>query len=357
MQLSKNTKTDRSIYIDVVKAFSIILVVIGHNIQFGCGEFFLSEQLFYDSRLYQVIYSFHMPLFTIISGYLFYYTAKKYPVKRIIINKTRGLLLPVISWSSIPVSIILAKVGINGNIGWDLIPLILSTVYHNLWFLWAILFCVLVTLVVKYICKDSTIVYGVLVVLFLITPDFYNFHLYKYVYPYFVVGYFGAKVGIKDRIKNHQKMESIVVCVLVLSYLTLIQFFSKETFIYTTKISILNRGGDTFRQINIDMYRYIIGFIGVGAVLLLLMDLCRHIRENSVIEKVLCYIGRNSMGIYIIDSILVQYLLHRICKRFNGFNILCILIESVLIIIIALGCSEIIRRCRILSLFLFGESK
>lgn len=78
---------------DLLKAFAIILVVIGHVVST------------YDVRGYNApialwIYSFHMPLFMMLSGMFFKYTLDK-PFGLMIKLKCRTLLLPLVSWSLI----------------------------------------------------------------------------------------------------------------------------------------------------------------------------------------------------------------------------------------------------------------
>ena len=50
---------NRNLYIDVQKGLLMVLVIIGHLSYFE-----------YESRTITLIYSFHMPAFLIISGYL-----------------------------------------------------------------------------------------------------------------------------------------------------------------------------------------------------------------------------------------------------------------------------------------------
>ena len=59
-------------YIDALKGFAIICVVIGH-----VADGYLSAEMYPESSvllfgLYNIIYSFHMPLFMIISGFIFF---------------------------------------------------------------------------------------------------------------------------------------------------------------------------------------------------------------------------------------------------------------------------------------------
>ena len=53
----------RLVYFDMLKLFAIFLVIVGH-----CAQYLLSSSP-YDEPLYVYIYSFHMPLFMIISGF------------------------------------------------------------------------------------------------------------------------------------------------------------------------------------------------------------------------------------------------------------------------------------------------
>ena len=63
-------KKERELLPDLLRGFAIVLVVLGHCIQDGSGVGYRSEALYFSDRLYQFIYSFHMPLFMMISGYL-----------------------------------------------------------------------------------------------------------------------------------------------------------------------------------------------------------------------------------------------------------------------------------------------
>ena len=61
----------RILSIDAIKAFAIFCVVLGHCIQYGSGIFYLKDEIYFENWLFKIIYSFHMPLFMLISGYLF----------------------------------------------------------------------------------------------------------------------------------------------------------------------------------------------------------------------------------------------------------------------------------------------
>lgn len=69
------SETKRIKYIDTIKGFAILLVVMGHAIAWQFDNFLSLLGNANDYRIYfwwLFIYSFHMPLFMFVSGYLFH---------------------------------------------------------------------------------------------------------------------------------------------------------------------------------------------------------------------------------------------------------------------------------------------
>ena len=70
-------------FIDKIKGFAIILVVMGHALAWCHADYSFLLSSFFDitdsqmraSFLWRLIYSFHMPLLFFISGFLFYNTS------------------------------------------------------------------------------------------------------------------------------------------------------------------------------------------------------------------------------------------------------------------------------------------
>ena len=79
-------KMDRDSTLDVLKGIGIILVVIGHS---NCPKL-----------LDDYIFSFHMPLFFIASGYFFNKKCLENK-KQYFFKKVQGVYLPFLKWSVI----------------------------------------------------------------------------------------------------------------------------------------------------------------------------------------------------------------------------------------------------------------
>ena len=119
--------------IDILKLFAMFLVIWGHCVQFMLTSNHLDEPAFV------YIYSFHMPLFLMVSG-LFAHRAvtSARECGSWLLVKARQLLLPCIAW------------GLLMSFGNLLLPLIngthpdkslLSTLWTNFWFLKSLFIC------------------------------------------------------------------------------------------------------------------------------------------------------------------------------------------------------------------------
>ena len=69
----KSLKLQHLEWIDSVKGLAIFLVIVGHCIDGYRDAGIFKQYLLEFNSLHNFIYSFHMPLFFIISGYLFIY--------------------------------------------------------------------------------------------------------------------------------------------------------------------------------------------------------------------------------------------------------------------------------------------
>lgn len=81
-------------WVEKAKGIGILLVILGHSIRDGMRSHWIYN------LIYTFIYTFHMPLFFMISGFLFERSLKKgYSYPELLKKKTRSVAVPFISYS------------------------------------------------------------------------------------------------------------------------------------------------------------------------------------------------------------------------------------------------------------------
>lgn len=294
---------NRDSYFDVVKGVAILLVIIGHSIQCGNGEAFFTNNLFYNNILYKVIYSFHMPLFMLISGYFFYFSNNKYNTIHLIGNKVRTILIPIISFSFL--YFLLTKFSLSDGIMLSIRRFVWTLFSIKIyWFLWAVLSISILLKLVLLLKNEYLIVCACLALFFvlpLIVDDNIGLYLFFYIYPYFLLGFLANKFGAYAYM---QKKKYLIFGISLCCYLVLMMFYVEDSFIYTSKLSLFQNGSLSFSQFVIDLYRWGVGLFGCIAVLSLIYILIRHM---GIFVNMLSKMGVLSLGIYGFQMIIFRF--------------------------------------------------
>lgn len=130
-------------------------------------------------------------------------------------------------------------------------------------------------------------------------------------------------------------------------------FYKKSSYIYVSGFSILN-AESIYNQIGINIYRFIVGLTGSFNLLIITKKIyIKIIKRYNKLEETLAYIGKYTLGIYIISSFICLYLLKTITINFV-FNPFIILIETICIFVISLILSILISRQKYLNKLLLG---
>jgi fucose 4-O-acetylase-like acetyltransferase len=340
---------NRNELLDIIKGVAIILVVFGHCIQYGSGSEYLHRLVFFDNTVFKVIYSFHMPLFMLVSGYLFNLSVCRHSFKNILLSRFTTLIIPIFVWSFLTIAI--RSIIHNEDIAvFSLIKTYLKTSLTTLWFLWAIFYCSLVVLFVRKIFNDSIYMYIFGFILTFFIPDVLNLHLYKFMYPFFVLAYFYSKNEDCITPWVSKQKASILLFVLGFVFLTMIIFYSNDSYIYTSGYYVLNK--NIVRQFFIDIYRLLIGL--VGSMLIILIIKISYNKINNTLFIAVSKIGTFSLGIYIISGYIVDWILTKLTYNIISINYLLVFIETTVIIIISLFTTLIIKKFKITRVFLLG---
>lgn len=337
----------RNRVLDILKGLTIILVVFGHSIQYGSGYYFTNE-IYFDNPLFKIIYSFHMPLFALISGYLFYYSLKKYDLKELIKNKITTLFIPIFTSSLI--YFLISKFILHVDIS------LVKSFLSFLWFLWAILFSSIIISIVNKKFNDNKFIYLFGFLFIFILPDFAGLNNIKFIYIYFFIGYIINKLCLLEKL---QLGGGQVLLLSLILFNILILFYNRDAYIYGNGFSIININSQkiaiNFYQLAIGLYRIIMGLVGS----LLTLSLVKAVmgKLHSKILKALSYLGQNTLGIYIIQSFFMELAIPYICHDLKNINYLICILITILIIGISLLLIQIIKKNSLANRLILGGRK
>lgn len=350
---------ERELLPDILRGFAIILVVLGHCIQEGSGELCREEALYFSDKLYQFIYSFHMPLFMMVSGYLNWESMKKARSKKerrtLLARRASALLAPVFLWAAVDYARILITNYMNGEPQ----PQALIFVYfyialNNLWFLWAVWWCFLIVYVMHYFLKDNVYIYGLGFLALFIIPDGLGLGPYKYMMPYFISAYY-MHGYIQNKGQKCKKMPKLWTLVATgLAFAGLFVLYNEDSFIYLTGYKVI--GKNVAKQLWIDLYRTTIGFVGSCFFILLwqyLLDYANKINEvkhTNFSFHILRKLGSNSMGIYILSGYLLIFVVQKLVLT-DTPSYLLNLLEALVVIIVSLLMTIIMKKIPLLRKF------
>ena len=334
-----NTIIKRNSKIDFLKGVGILLVVWGHTIQYGNnGEFD-----FFLNPIFIFIYTFHMPLFMFISGFLFFYSVSNKRCSDVIIKKIKQLVVPIVAWSTVYYILVQLLTGKSISI----IDLIKSCI-SSFWFLFTLfVLSVIVTLVHRYF-KNNLFIYVVLGILILFLPEKFNLVYIKFMYPYFVLGYLLNKY--KTKIMEYIDIIGISCTIL---FLILLIGWTKDYYIYTTGMNLYVN--NIFRKLFVICYRYLAGVSGAGFIIYIIYKFYQDNKYTNILNK----IGKYTLGIYIVQTYIVMILDGFVIPSFliNNFlvyNFIFTPILAVIIIGVCIGISIVIKKNNYLKTIFLG---
>lgn len=278
----KNATGGRNLEIDIIKGVSIMLVLWGHTIQN-----LSPEDSYYSDWIFKMIYSFHMSLFALINGYLFYSSQRKRNFVGALRSRLTGLLYPIIVWTTL--DWILGSAIHKKIVMGEWIDLFTG---NMLWFLWSIFAANLVLIIAeKWIelrwAKIIWLIFG-----FFVMYMFPNAELNLFLYPYVILGFY---------YKKHDESSLSVrkygwICILF--FILLLPLYKETSFIYTTGISLWKSDVTAQPHILINLYRYVIGLVGSVTVIYIV---CVLGGKHKTLDRMLSKCGQYTMQIYILQ--------------------------------------------------------
>ena len=307
-------KKKRIKYVDYLKCFAIFLVILGHTLS-NMVESSMLSRITED-----VIYSFHMPLFAMLSG-LFFSASSKWNV--FISKKSIQLLIPYF-FEVLVVFLLIRPVltwynggGIESSV---LMYVFYSLAYWGAWFLRALFLCFLIAFVSVKVTRSY--VSGALISILIIHGIFWfgiipnkqqALQGFLFLYPFFWVGW---AVKYYEKIINYY-LKSLLIFVFIVYILSLVFWDSKvDTFYYMNTCILATEGDVGFPLMWKTTYRFIIGVCGSLTFYLIfkvwsskfgisdgLGGGC-HCLQKFKLDKLFIGIGKCTLGIYILQSII-----------------------------------------------------
>lgn len=237
--------TKRELLFDIIRFYAIVLVVLGHAIQFN-NENYLNNYIF------KIIYSFHMPLFMFIAGYVSSNSFNK-KILDIVKDKFNNLYLPFFISSMIYLSY---KSDFNSSI-------IINLLIHpdsGYWFLYT-LFCIYIIFkaLLQFYHWNKLLAAVVYVGLYTLPSYFLALGLIKFHLTFFIAGYltYHYKNFILLFYETHKYLLKYIVIILLIAAL----FYQPGSAGYYISDSYL-----IIQKIIIYITKVILAFLGIISV-------------------------------------------------------------------------------------------
>ena len=280
----------------------------GHCIQY-CS---LKDISYMNDRVFRIIYSFHMPVFMLVSGYLFYHSFQKRNMEDLLTHRLRAMLYPLVA-ATILNNILLQipRLFLSKRI-----DILFGSLFHgiddSLWFLWTVLYS---SLIVGFFCKltEKTclqlilLAFGIFVIL--LVPQW---NMTLFMYPFFAAGFFCGKY--RNGAKRIYKILRYAMPVL---FFILLTFYKKKHYIYVTPMYSEELG--LAESLRIAGFRCLIGFVGsisLMAAVEALVHLGDRIPALGRFLHPVSRLGRNSLQIYCLSASLLSGYLPHLYRKF-----------------------------------------
>lgn len=209
----------------------------------------------------------------------------------------------------------------------------------------------LVTCLWKYILKRNKAGMAAIILLFIITPDSFNLHLYKFTFPFFLIGFllYERKNILLDCFSIKSKKSVIIFLSAAVLLVISVGLYDRSLFVYNTGITILNK--EYLKQISIDVVRWLVAAVGCYVFFV----------ASYYINKVLAcfphaggiaYMGKNSISFYILSVVVLnKYML--IDLQITGKDFL--LLKMGIILAICAVFTSVTKKSEIISRILWGK--
>jgi fucose 4-O-acetylase-like acetyltransferase len=285
------TYSERLTWIDIFKGIGIVLVVFGHS---GI-----------PTKLSWWIWSFHMPMFFFISGFLFN-PATNPSFKIFFFKRVKMLVFPYFSYSIIIMFCFFLLSNINNYTKFEVFTLsgFINVFLYGwnglaLWFIPVLFFLEIIFYCIRKISNRNRTL-SVLIVFFSLVTFLLSKHQIRLLYKFEVVPgalvFYGLGCLLHSHIVNFIKTNKIILFVLVAITLFIINFIF--CFINNSKLDMCyNTMGNFF-------YTYISALSGIFCMLISSFLLSKQLGMKNPIVAALNFLGKNTLIILLLHQLI-----------------------------------------------------
>ena len=317
---------NRCCWLDFSKGVAILLVIIGHALQY-----YLYPSTFSEEMSWRIVYSFHMPFFFILSGTAFSFSRKNGFSLFFIMSRLRRLMIPFVSWALVNMLIMTL---INEKV--SMLSYVINPAHGGLWYLWAlfyisIFFCFITYVFTRipYQLIASLLFYVALIVLSNTASGKFGLNEISRYFIFFVLGYYARSLGWINYLVSSKKQ-----CFLLFSAAVIIWCVAFFAFVPNSENNFVNW-----------IYKSSIALSGSTVALLL----CILMTSIKIPFKFVEMFGANTLGMYAVNTYIIYGLSVVLCNP--RYFIVALLLD----IVLSYYASRIMSRFKISNVLLLGN--
>ncbi|MBQ3323946.1 MAG: acyltransferase family protein [Muribaculaceae bacterium] len=270
----------RIAYLDAVKLVTIFLVVYGHVIQM------MVDGRIIGAHIWKPIYSFHMPLFMLISGYFLSSRVLAMPFGSMLKAKCKQLLLPALTCTIICcLYLFLVREKVN----------LRDEFIGNSWFLKTLFIYYVLFWLLKRTRLNDWLLFFMSCVFLFIVPRGSTLQV-NLLWPYFFMGFFLKKYRILDMLKERWYVAVIFALMYIGTYFAQLHFDIPNY--VPINIETLQH------QWHYILLRYTVAFSGSMFVISFVSLIYKRWKNVNILNKLASF-GKYTLGVYVLQSIFV----------------------------------------------------
>lgn len=289
----------RDLSFDFAKGVLIILVIVGHLLQY---VIYRGTDAFWLSPCFKSIYMFHMPLFMAISGYLSSGAILRKSFRQGVSDRAVQLVLPMLFWCAL-IWISKAAVMSSANSLTSGMLDFFREFIGTYWFIWAAFASFVLIKLLTTFNGSSVWIIGASAIAIAFAPVPWSIApLVRYTYPFFCLGFlFAQPIGWQAAsIRRHK---AIFVVLLSMAAFMCFLVWGKETYVYNNLVFIYD--AQSAKQVLL-MFA---GSVATSAVAMQLIFLCWRVGYSTRVARfVAVELGQSTLLLYLLQGAVFRFM-------------------------------------------------